>query len=35
MRLNRNGLDDEPLLAEGLLAARFSLAVKPGTWASR
>lgn len=33
LALNPNVLDDEPLLAEGLLSAGFSLAVKPGTWA--
>lgn len=33
LALNPNVLDDEPLLAEGLLAAGFNLAVKPGTWA--
>lgn len=33
LALNPNMLDDEPLLAEALLAAGFSLAVKPGTWA--
>lgn len=33
LALNPDVLDDEPLLAEALLAAGFSLAVKPGTWA--
>lgn len=33
LALNPNVLDDEPILAEGLLAAGFTLAVKPGTWA--
>ncbi|HEU4582278.1 MAG TPA: hypothetical protein VFS67_28675 [Polyangiaceae bacterium] len=33
LALNPNVLDDDPHLAEGLLAAGFSLAVKPGTWA--
>ncbi|MBI3206371.1 MAG: hypothetical protein HYZ29_32845 [Myxococcales bacterium] len=32
LALNPDVLDDEPLLAEGLLAAGFKLAVKPGTW---
>jgi hypothetical protein len=33
LALDPNVLDDEPLLAEALLAAGFTLAVKPGTWA--
>ncbi len=33
LALNPDMLDDEPLLAEGLLSASFSLAVEPGTWA--
>ena len=33
LALNPNVLDDEPLLAEGLIAAGFNLAVNPGTWA--
>ena len=33
LALNPDVLDDEPLLAEALLKAGFSLAVKPGTWA--
>jgi hypothetical protein len=33
LALDPNVLDDEPRLADGLLAAGFSLAVKPGTWA--
>ena len=33
LALNPDILDDEPLLAEALQAAGFSLAVKPGTWA--
>ncbi len=33
LALNPDVLDDEPLLAEALRAAGFSLAVKPGTWA--
>jgi hypothetical protein len=33
LALNPNDLADEPLLAEALLSAGFSLAVKPGTWA--
>lgn len=33
LALNPHVLDDEPLLAEGLLAAGFRLAVNPGTWA--
>lgn len=32
LALNPNVLDNEPLLVEGLLAAGFNLAVKPGTW---
>ena len=33
LALSPDFLADEPLLAEALLAAGFSLAVKPGTWA--
>jgi hypothetical protein len=33
LALNPSVLDDEPILAETLLAAGFALAVKPGTWA--
>lgn len=33
LALNPDVLDDEPLLVEALLAAGFSLTVKPGTWA--
>jgi hypothetical protein len=33
LALNPNVLEDEPLLAEALSAAGFSLAVTPGTWA--
>ena len=33
LALNPDVLDDEPLLAEALSAAGFSLAAKPGTWA--
>lgn len=33
LALDPNVLDDEPLLAEAFLAAGFTLAVKPGTWA--
>lgn len=31
--MNPSALDDEPLLAQALLTAGFTLAVKPGTWA--
>jgi len=33
LALNPDVLDDEPLLADAMLAAGFSLAAKPGTWA--
>jgi hypothetical protein len=33
LALDPNALDDEPLLVEALLAAGFTLAVEPGTWA--